>query len=498
MTYGQPSPSTPTLVATRLYLALCAFLSIGCANLPPPAAPPPHPAPLSGLDYRVGYDPAAKRLAVELCFHGQPPERLVYGSKSAVPFLREPLLIEPPLGRARPVRVEANHLQLGAAAADSCVRYGVDVQRALDVDALMLAYPGERSLLLGSELFLWRPPLRSLELQSRLRFELPAGVRVSAPWALSPAQDGSYVLDERAFAFTGHVVLGELEALSIPAPGTQLRATIMPGFSDHARAQIAAWLERSAAIASLPGGVFPVPDAQVIVVPTSLSSFPIHFGHTGRSGGASIVLFVPTDVEQVRLQDDWIAIHEFSHLWHPFIRREDAWLSEGLATYLQEVLRVRAGLLPAELAWQRLYEGAELGRDSARTLQEETRRMPFEHNYQRVYWAGAAIALMLDVELRQRSQGAVSLPQLLARLRSDARLFSRAVSAEELLRELDRLSGLPLCEALAARHVHGTLPDLDGLYQQLGIRVQAGAEHVSAPLTWVRDAIMEKPTAAGG
>jgi hypothetical protein len=125
-----------------------------------------------------------------------------------------------------------------------------------------------------------------LELQSRLRFELPADVQVSAPWALSPEQDGSFVLDERAFAFTGHVVLGELQTLSIPAPGTLLRATIMPGFSEPARARIAAWLERSAAIASLPGGVFPVPDAQVIVVPTSLSSFPIHFGHTGRSGRA--------------------------------------------------------------------------------------------------------------------------------------------------------------------------------------------------------------------
>lgn len=464
------------------------------ASLPPPAAVAPAPklAPLTGLDYRVGFDAAAKRLSVELCFHGQPPERLVHGSRSAVPFIREPQLIEPHAS-PRALREQGGYLQLGAAAADSCVRYGVDVQRALDVDALMLAYPGERSLLLGSDLFLWRPPVRSLELQSRLRFELPEGVQVSVPWALSPAHDGSYVLDERAFAFTGHVVLGELEARAIPAPGTQLRAVIMPGFSEPARAKLAAWLERSAASASAPGGVFPVPDAQVIVVPTSPSSFPIHFGHTGRSGGASIVLFVPTDVEEAHLQDDWIAIHEFSHLWHPFIRREDAWLSEGLATYLQEVLRVRAGIVPAAQAWQRLYEGAELGRDSARDLQEETRRMPFEHNYQRVYWAGAAIALMLDVELRERSGGAVSLPQLLARLRSARRPFTHAWSADELLRELDRLSGLSLCEALAARHVHGTLPDLGELYQQLGVRASGEGGKMPAPLAWVRDAIMAEP-----
>jgi len=365
------------------------------------------------------------------------------------------------------------------------------VQAALDFDALMLAYPGQGGLLLGSELFLWRPPVRSPGLQSRLRFVLPPGVQVSAPWAEAPDGAG-YELDERAFAFTGHVVLGSHAAQPVAAPGTALRAVIMAGFPEPARELIAPWLARSAAIASAPGGVFPVPNAQVIVVPTSPSSYPIHFGHTGRSGGASIVLFLPTDVDAAQLQGDWIAVHEFAHLWHPFIRREDAWLSEGLATYLQEVLRVRAGLLRADAAWQRLREGAQLGQGTTRSLQEETRRMPFEHNYQRVYWAGAAIALMIDVELRERSGGALSLPQLLARLREEPRLFMRALSAAELLRELDRLAGLPLCEALAARYLQGPLPDLGALYQELGI---AGAR--DAPLTWVRDAIMAEPGAHG-
>jgi hypothetical protein len=385
--------------------------------------------------------------------------------------------------------VRDGYLQLGAAAVDSCVRYAVDVQAALDLDALMLAYPGERSLLLGSELFLWRPPRRSSGLQARLRLALPPAVQASVPWRPAPDGDG-YLLDESAFAFTGHVVLGELELQPVAAPGGALRAVILPGFSERARALIGPWLTRSAAMASAPGARFPVPDAQVIVVPTSPSRWPIHFGHTGRSGGASIVLFLPTDVAETQLTSDWIAVHEFSHLWHPFIRREDAWLSEGLATYLQEVLRVRAGALPAGAAWQRLSEGAALGRDTARTLEEETRRMPFEHNYQRVYWAGAAIALMLDVELRRQSQGAVSLPQLLARLREEPQFFTRALGAAELLRELDRLSGRPLCEPLAARYLHGSLPDLGALYQELGL---TGAPE--APLAWIRDAIMSAPAA---
>ena len=477
------------------WLWLCALAA--CAGVPPPVATsrPVPAAALRALRYTVGYEPAARQLRVELCFEGQPPEHLVYGAKSAVPFLRDPVL-HPPGAPARRLRVQDGLLLLTAAAADSCVRYGVDVQRALDLDALMLAYPGERSLLLGSELFLWRPPRRSPQLQAQLRFVLPPGVRVSAPWAEAPDGAG-YVLREDAFAFTGHVVLGELEQARVAAPGTALRVVIMPGFSEAGRARIAPWLERSAVIASAPGGVFPVPDAQLIVVPTSPSRWPIHFGHTGRSGGASIVLFVPTDVAETQLDADWIAVHELAHLWHPFIRREDAWLSEGLATYLQEVLRVRAGALPADAAWQRLYEGASLGRDTSRTLEEETRRMPFEHNYQRVYWAGAAIALMLDVELRTQTQGAVSLPQLLARLRAEPQLFTRALAANELLRALDRLSGLPVCEALAARYLHGALPDLGALYRALGVRGPEQGEATAAPLGWVRDAIMSEPAALG-
>jgi hypothetical protein len=285
------------------------------------------------------------------------------------------------------------------------------------------------------------------------------------------------------------VVLGRFEPLSVQVPGGQLRAIVMPGFSAAARALIVPWLERGAAAASAPGAAFPVPEAQVIVVPTSPSPFPIHFGHTGRSGGASIVLFLPTDVAANSLSEDWIAIHEFSHLWHPFIRREDAWLSEGLATYLQEVLRVRAGLMEPNRAWQRLYEGAQLGRQSTRTLADESRRMAVEPNYQRVYWAGAAIALMIDVRLRSQSAGRLSLEWLLSRLHEQPALFSRSVSARELLQTLDELAGNAVCEPIAGRYLDVGLPDLTTLYVELGIAVSPEV-HDSAPLAWVRDAIM--------
>lgn len=476
----------------RWQLWLWALCLGACAGHPPRAARPVRDT----LAYTVAWDAGAKRLDVTMCFEGRMPERLVYGTRAAVPFIVQPERLMPDGTRAA-VGMRDGILQLPPNAREGCVLYGVDVQGALDRDSLMLAYPGERSLLLAAELFLWRPQVRSPGLQSSLRFLLPRGMRVSTPWRELPGAPLSFQLDESAFAFTGHIVLGELHAHTLQLPGARMRVATMPGFPEQALRLIAPWLARAGAAASLPGGRFPVPDAQVIVVPTSPSAFPIFFGHTGRSGGASIVLFVPTDIDDERLQADWIAVHEFSHLWHPFIRRQDAWLSEGIATYWQEVLRARAGLITREQVWQRLYEGAELGREAAASLSEETLRMPHAHNYQIVYWAGAAIALMLDVELRAKSEGRLSLDVILSRLREQPHWYLRVRSAHELLQAFDGLAGQPVCAALAGRHMHGELPRLRALFEQLGVAPGANASSPSAaPLAWVRDAILAGPSSA--
>jgi hypothetical protein len=470
---------------------------------------------LRGLRYTVRMDPALRQLAVELCFDGSPPARLVYGSRAAVPYLRNPHAIGvPPLAAPVPalaanypagatasptLPVRDGFIALNGLAANGCIAFEVDVRAAVETDSLMLAYPGEDSLVLASESFLWRPERRSPELRSSVRFVLPAGVSVSTPWARSPQDATAFALDERAFSFTGHLLFGRFIERTVPAPGGQLRAAFVPGYSPAEVELLSAWLERAAKVASTPGGVFPTRDAQVIIAPTSPAMFPIHFGHTGRSGGASIVLFMPTGMDAAQLQGDWIAIHEFSHLWHPFIRRDDAWLSEGLATYLQEMLRVRAGLLDPARAWQRLRDGASLGRETARTLDEETRRMQFEHNYQRVYWAGAAIALMIDVQLREKTGGQLSLDALLARLDRTGPLFYRGVGARELLRALDDAAGLSVCERIASRYLDARMPDLDVLYRELGIATDTAQPNGDAPLAWVRDAIMTapQPTVAG-
>ena len=85
--------------------------------------------------------------------------------------------------------------------------------------------------------------------------------------------------------------------------------------------------------------------------------------------------FRPSDARVVELEADWVAIHELSHLWLPRLHAKDRWLSEGIATYLQEVLRARCGLQSSDRAWSRIREGFERGRRSGtgQPLADESR-----------------------------------------------------------------------------------------------------------------------------
>ncbi|MCK6549944.1 hypothetical protein L6R52_29190, partial [Myxococcota bacterium] len=88
---------------------------------------------------------------------------------------------------------------------------------------------------------------------------------------------------------------------------------------------------------------------------------PVDFGLVLRGGGPSVTFFVGDEADDASLVGEWVAVHELSHLSMPFVERDAAWLSEGFATYYQNVLRARAGLMSAEAAWTELHEGFARG-----------------------------------------------------------------------------------------------------------------------------------------
>jgi hypothetical protein len=198
------------------------------------------------------------------------------------------------------------------------------------------------------------------------------------------------------------------------------------------------------------GDRFPRDQVHFVIVPTPTEEKQVAFGMVRRGGGSSVLLLPSPNATVNQLEADWVAIHELSHLWLPALQPKDRWISEGIATYLQEVLRARCGLQSGERAWTRLQEGFERGRRSGtgRPLASESRDMNRTGAYHRVYWAGAAFALETDVRLRENSNGNMTLLHAISDGQRVWGTEARPVDASVLLRALQEASGASFIEEL--------------------------------------------------
>jgi predicted metalloprotease with PDZ domain len=192
---------------------------------------------------------------------------------------------------------------------------------------------------------------------------------------------------------------------------------------------------------------------------------------------------------------EWTPIHEFSHLMLPFLDREQRWVSEGFAQYYQNVFLARAEQHSARDAWQKIYDGLERGRESAPGLSpNEAARAPMRDTRMKVYWSGASIALMADVELRRRSGGRQSLDSVLGELQQCCLPSTYAWSGVELFRKLDEFVEEPFLQDLYRRYADADeFPDARLLLEELGVTVRNGkvALDDAAALAGIRTAITE-------
>jgi predicted metalloprotease with PDZ domain len=156
--------------------------------------------------------------------------------------------------------------------------------------------------------------------------------------------------------------------------------------------------------------------------------------------------------------------------------------------------------MSAERAWDKLHAGFQRGiRGTApgRSLADASETMMRDHSFMRVYWSGAAIALLADVELRRRSGGAQSLDTALAAFSDCCLPADRSWSAPELLGKLDRLTGTGVFMDLYRKYVDSDhFPALGALYADLGLQPVSATRlrfDPTAPQAAIRAAIMRAP-----
>jgi hypothetical protein len=378
------------------------------------------------------------------------------------------------------------------AGAEGCLRYRHPLRaqsgrRSPPVtDGVRVVTPGE---------WLWLPEMRSGE---RLFIDVNAAdaIALSVPW--TPVGPRRFALAPSPGSATGTAVIGRFPHPTLRVGGANLRVAVLdgPGLPVD-EVKILDWLRVAAADVAGVGGEFPSPDLQVIVQTVrSRGRSPVPFGYVIRDGGEAVRFYVDASRSIADYHEDWTATHEFAHLLLPYVRSREKWVSEGFASYYQNVLLARRGAYGETEVWARLtrsFERADRVPDPPPL--DRLHERPFRDMRMLVYWAGAAMALMADVQLRSRTEGAQSLDSVLGRLSRCCLPSERVWTADELFARLDELAGeavfVPLHEEFMARR---GMPDLGGLYRDLGIVTMDGNPRLipEGRLATVREAIMAR------
>ncbi|MFT3927311.1 MAG: hypothetical protein QM778_32510 [Myxococcales bacterium] len=487
------------LRATRLAVRLGALLwtTGGCAGSPGTTAPRPGEVELpSRWRYEIRPSVELDFLEATICFDGAAPRELRAGKDEAAARLRYARWTSP--GPVRRLPVERGRIQLGRAPAHACVTYGVDLSEGGSLGAAVRRLPD--GLLASPNVWLWRPERRAADSRATLQLVLEGDMRASLPWAREVTSE-TYQLSPNAFAFDSQAAFGAFRSVHGEHAGVPFEAALMDVATAPDEETVGAWMRSAIELASLGPGGFPAVRLHALVLPAGSETEPVAFGSVTRGGAGSVLLFVSENATLAGLNSDWVLPHELSHLFLPFVAREHAWFSEGLATYYQEVLRARGGVLSEQQALLNIARSTQSAAQegTGRTLREESRAMHQTYAFRSVYWAGAAFFLMADVALREASQGQRSLDAVLAELRRGEGSEAEMSSLDDLLSRLDRLAGTPVFRRLADECLNRTFPDVAPVLEALGARAEGGWTVVEdARLVSVRQAIFGKPPTTPG
>jgi M61 glycyl aminopeptidase len=274
----------------------------------------------------------------------------------------------------------------------------------------------------------------------------------------------------------GSVARGEV--VTFEDSGRRLEITISEEFSAQQTVQIQEWLESISTSLLSVYGHWPRQYWRVRVENTSgASSDPIPWAQVNRGGVDEVEFFVVNQVSAEQLRREWTGYHELAHLLIPYRGWGDAWFSEGLASYYQNLLQARSGVISEQEMWQRLHDGFIRGRQDSgfdgQPLNTVSAGLRQHGGFMRVYWSGAWYFLAADLALRSQSQGLFSLDTALAKL--NACCAERPMSVPSMVQKLDQLNQVKIFSSLYRDAVKSeSLPAFEPLFDALGIAVVNG------------------------
>lgn len=256
-------------------------------------------------------------------------------------------------------------------------------------------------------------------------------------------------------------------------------------------AQICGWASKSAEAVAHYYGRYPVAAVKVVLEPAEGDQ--VSGGTTyGQPGGGRplIVIRLGRSATQATLDRDWVMTHEMVHLSVPEVPDSSHWLEEGIATYVEPIARAQLGQLGNDRVWGDMFADMPKG-----TPGQHDHGLDHTPTWGRTYWGGALFCLLVDVEIRKRTENRKGLEDALRGVLAAGGSIEQDWTVERFIEAADRATGVPVLGEMYERMKDAPGPgqaELDALWKQLGVSAADG--HVRfddhASLAAIRRAIL--------
>ncbi len=224
------------------------------------------------------------------------------------------------------------------------------------------------------------------------------------------------------------------------------------------------WIARSMDIVGSYYGHFPMGPVALGLVPEPGDE--TRFGLTRPGVGAAIVIYLG---EKMKLEDDWVLVHEMIHLGFPTLPREYRWIEEGLATYIEPLAKSRVGVQTEAAAWADLAAHMPLG-----VVPKGSPSLGGTRHgaWRRMYWGGAIVMMLTDLEIRKRTENKLGLEDALRAVLDAGGNDGEHWTLEQVVQAMERV--VPkgwLLEWFKHHHESAATFDLDAIWKRMGVRI---------------------------
>lgn len=427
--------------------------------------------------YRVSTDAELKKLHVNLCFQGKAPTELVAESLDA-----SVALVGAWYESGDAINI-SGVIPTDQVVSGACIKYQVDISRGVQRHDMTgpKVYRSSGSTGVSNGLWFWRPEVFETNRQVFVEFDLPENYIVATSWS-ETRKEYVFEVPKTPHDWPSWIVLGQFFKKEVTVGGAQLNISVLNGSPDPDKGALADWIELEASHVDKAIGPIPYKNVHIFIFPNARARQPVPVAYVTRGGGPTLHMMINQRRSIDEFYDDWTATHELSHIFLPFIEPEDAWFYEGFASYYQYVVRARVGAISKAEAWSKLIYGFRRGSREAEarelTLLEATEKMYAGEPFMQVYWAGAALMLAADVQIRTRedNNGTWSLDRVVREFNACCMDRTRAWTAKEVLSKFDEIYGSPVFMPLMLRYATSNdFPDLTNTFSFLGLKV-SGSE----------------------